>query len=131
MSGVVYETGGHGFERRIGARTPMEIEVAWVDPSAGGNRAGRQWTGRIENASVTGAVVTGPADLPIGVGEGACLRYEGADSQVVIRRREATEVAHVARYGVELTRLDPTLKRRLYEAAAPEQASTQLWDLTS
>lgn len=132
MSGVVYETGDHGFERRIGARTPVRIEITWVDPSAGSaNRGGHQWTGWIENASVTGATVTGPADLPIAVGEGASLRFEGADSQVVIRRREPTDVADVARYGVELTRLHPSLKRRLYEAAAPEQAGTELWDLSS
>src|SRR4051794_36076391 len=85
--------GGAG-DRRIGWRAPVVgVVLDWVVPRQGVLAFGRTRTiaGTVVDVSVTGAAVLGPADLPVAIGHTALVRYEDADSSVIVRRRVPTD----------------------------------------
>ncbi len=121
MTPVVYETGTAPFERRIGKRVPTAgLDVRWVEPRWGrpSTEPPREWNGQVDDVSVTGAAIRGPADLPVGPGTKAVVRFSGQDSGVIVRRIEATDEPSVLRYGVELAVVHPTLRSRIFAAVA-------------
>jgi len=74
MPTVSYHADTGRFERRIDTRqdTPP-LEVTWICTASS---PFTEWTGRIENASVTGASVFGPVGLPVEIGAEAKIRFE-------------------------------------------------------
>ncbi len=126
--------GGAG-DRRIGWRAPVVgVVLDWVVPRQGVLAFGRTRTsaGTVVDVSLTGAAVLGPAELPFAIGDTAIVRYEGADSSVIVRRRVPTDDPATHLFGVELMVVHPALMRlidaRIVEArkrmtAAPEPAS--------
>ncbi|HEY6531489.1 MAG TPA: PilZ domain-containing protein [Acidimicrobiales bacterium] len=131
MGSVDYETGTAPFERRIGRRARSEdLEVVWVEPQwgeAGRVKRSRQWHGIVDDVSVTGACVRGPADLPVGPGTKAVLRYRGRDTGVVVRHCQHTEDPEVLRFGVEFAVLHQNLKDRVYSVVSGGDESPQRW----
>jgi hypothetical protein len=108
---------GRRFDRRIGRRAIAgPIDVRWVVPASGILRATREHPGRIEEVSLTGAAVTGPAKLRVEIGDTVLLRYEGGDSSVIVRRRDPTDEPDLYRYGVELLVVHPMLRTQLLAA---------------
>ena len=110
-----YEFGeGRRFDRRIGRRSLTgPIDVRWVVPARGLLRRARTYPGRIEEVSLTGLAITGPAKLPVEIGATVLVRYEGGDSSVIVRRSQPTDVFGLGRYGVELVVVHPELRREL------------------
>jgi hypothetical protein len=112
MPTVAYTTNAGRFERRIGQRvSTASLEVTWVDRS--GSKP-REWPGRIENASVTGASVFGPDDLDIPLDSETILSFEGADTVVRLCRSEPSGRAGINRYGVEFVSRKSPLQDHLY-----------------
>lgn len=106
---------GRSFERRIGQRAETEsVEVGWVLPASGLLRTERVHPGRIEQVSLTGAAITGPAGMRAEVGDTVLIRYRGGDSSVIIRRLDPTDDAAVRRFGVELVVVHPLLQAELF-----------------
>jgi hypothetical protein len=107
---------GRSFDRRIGRRavTPP-IDVTWVMPATGLLRTSRERPGSIEEVSLTGAAVVGPANLRVEVGDTVLLRFAGGDSSVIVRRVDPAD-GDGARFGVELVVVHPVLKRQLLGA---------------
>jgi len=118
MGTVEYET-RRNFERRIGRRVEVDaIDVTWIVAQTG--RFGMKKrplvaAGQIEDISVTGAAVIGPAELPLEPGATTLLRSGGGDSVVVVRHRAPTEDHGIVRYGVEITRPSPSLKQHIHQ----------------
>jgi hypothetical protein len=135
MTGVDYSTGTPAFEQRIGGRVAIYgLDVTWVEPlreAGGGRKPAREWPGQIEEVSVTGASIRGPAAMSIGLDCRATLRFRGEDTVVSINRRQRTESPGVLRYGVEWIDLQPELKAQVYEAVAPDNESPERWDLNA
>lgn len=133
MPTVDYETGVR-FERRIGKRvTPEALEVAWVDrPVEPGHRGDpdREWPGRVENVSVTGAAVLGPTTMSLAVGDHAILRYDGGESVVLVCRDEPTEERGVRVYGVEFKALNTRLRSEVYALVSEGRSDEVHWYLT-
>ena len=105
-------TVGGAVERRIGWRAPVVgVVLDWVVPRQGVLAFGRTRTiaGTVVDVSVTGAALLGPADLPFAVGDTALVRYEGADSSVIVRRRVPTDDPATHLFGVELQVVHPVL----------------------
>lgn len=135
MAPVVYETGTQSFEQRIGTRALAEwISVTWVEapsddhPTHG---APREWPGQLQDVSVSGASVLGPADLPTDADGKILLRYHDQLSEVVVHRRDPTENPAMRRYGVEWVLIQPYLKTQVYEVVSPVGESPQRWDMSS
>ena len=107
---------GRSFDRRIGRRavTPP-IDVTWVVPATGLLRTVRERPGSIVEVSLTGAAVTGPANLKVKVGDTVLLRFAGGESSVIVRRFDPPE-GDRARFAVELVVVHPVLKRQLLGA---------------
>jgi hypothetical protein len=135
MTEVVYEAGGRPFEQRIGDRVAIYgLDVRWVEPlreNASSRKPPREWPGQVEEVSVTGASIRGPAELPLGPGGLAILRFNGQDSTVSVHRRQRTETAGVIRYGVEFVELRPDLKAQIYATVAPDNESPERWDMNA
>lgn len=134
MTGVVYETGSPAFERRIGTRVPIYgLDVTWIEPQLDGpsHRSPRKWRGQIDEVSVTGAAVRGPAGLLVGPAGEAVIRFCDEDTQVTVHRQMPTETPGICRYGVEFIGARPSLKAKVFEAVAPEHESPLRWDLTN
>jgi hypothetical protein len=135
MTGVEYSTGSPAFERRIGDRVVIYgLDVTWIEPvqePGAGRTPPREWRGRIEEVSVTGASIRGPVAMSIGPDCRATIRFGDQDSVVSIHRRQRTESSGVLRYGVEWIDLQPELRARVYEAVAPEDESRDRWDLNA
>ena len=134
MAPVVYETGTPAFEQRIGTRVLADwISVTWVEGPPNGHPthgAPREWPGRIQDVSVSGASILGPADLPTHPDGTILLRYRDELSEGVVNRRDPTENPTLRRYGVEWVRIQPSLKTQIYEAVAPAGESPERWDMT-
>lgn len=128
MATVSYGTGTAPFERRIGRRSDVDgLEVTWIEPRWGHSSvasAPREWVGVVDDVSVTGAGVRGPADLPLGPGTKAVLRYRGRDTGVVVRHCQRTEDPEVVHFGVEFAVLHPKLKERVYSVIAADGESS-------
>lgn len=106
---------GRSFERRIGKRAETEVvDVSWVLPASGLIRNERVHPGRIEQVSLTGAAITGPADMRLSVGEMVLVRFRDVDSSVIVRRSEVTDDPDVRRFGVELVVVHPVLQAELF-----------------
>ncbi len=135
MTGVDYSTGTPAFEQRIGDRVAIYgLDVTWIEPvrePGNGRRAPREWPGQIEDVSVTGASIRGPAAMSIGSDCRATIRFADQDTAVSIHRRQRTESSGVLRYGVEWIDLQPELRARVFEAVAPDNESPDRWDLSS
>jgi hypothetical protein len=135
MTGVEYSTGTPAFEQRIGDRVSIYgLDVTWVEPGHGngnGHKPPREWPGQIEDVSVTGASIRGPAAMSIGPDCRATLRFGDEDSVVSIHRRQRTETSGVLRYGVEWIDLKPELKVHVFAAVAPEHESPTRWDMNA
>jgi hypothetical protein len=125
MGIIDYET-RQGFDRRIGRRVPVDaIPVELVVARTGRlgtKKAPLEVSGCIEDVSVTGVGITGPADLPLQPGDSAVLRHDGRESVVVLRHRRPTEHPSIVRYGVELTRAHPALRRRIDAALTADSS---------
>ncbi len=107
---------GRSFDRRIGRRTVTPpIDVTWVVPASGLLRTARERPGSIVEVSLTGAAVTGPANLKAKVGDTVLLRFAGGESSVIVRRIDPPE-GDQARIAVELVVVHPVLKRQLLGA---------------
>jgi hypothetical protein len=108
------------FDRRIGRRVDTEtFDVSWVIARSGrfgSKKPPIEAAGQIQNVSVTGAAITGPDHLPLEPGSTALVRLKGRDSVVVVRHREPLEQAGTMRYGVELTRPHPSLKKLIHDS---------------
>ena len=114
------------FDRRIGRRVELDaidvINVSWIVPRSGRfgrKKAPAEVAGRIEAVSLTGATITGPADLGLAPGDRAVVRCRGRDSVVAVRHAQPPAENGAVRYGVELTRTQPILKRRIDELLDP------------
>jgi hypothetical protein len=107
---------GRSFDRRIGRRavTPP-IDVTWVVPATGLLRTARERPGSVVEVSLTGAAVTGPANLKVKVGDTVLLRFAGGESSVIVRRIDPAE-GDGARVAVELVVVHPVLERQLLGA---------------
>jgi hypothetical protein len=131
MGTVNYDTGTAPFERRIGRRaTPEDLEVVWVEPRWGESTTStppREWAGVVDDVSVTGAGVRGPADLPVGPGTKAVLRYRGCDTGVVVRHCQHTADPEVARFGVEFAVLHPGLEEEVFRLVSGGAESPHRW----
>jgi hypothetical protein len=115
---------GRSFDRRIGQRAETDaVVVEWVLPAAGLLRNERSHPGRVEQVSLTGAAVSGPAAMRAKVGDTVLLRHQGADSSVIIRRADPTDDPDVSRYGVELVVVHPLLQAELYPGQARPPAA--------
>ena len=127
MGLVDYHAGTAPFERRIGRRAdPEGLEVVWVEPRWGpavADSSPREWLGVVEDVSVTGAAVRGPADLPVGPGTKAVIRYRGRDTGVVVRHCQMTDNPEVLRFGVEFAVLHPDLERLVHSVVAGDSES--------
>src|SRR4051794_18592874 len=105
---------GGAVDRRIGWRAPVVgVVLDWVVPREGVLAFGRTRTiaGTVVDVSVTGAAVLGPAELPFAIGDTAVVRFEEADSSVIVRRRVPTEDPATHLFGVELKVVHPALMR--------------------
>jgi len=135
MTGVDYSTGTPAFEQRIGDRVSIYgLDVTWIEPvreAGAGRKPPREWPGQIEDVSVTGASIRGPAAMSIGADCRATIRFRDQDTVVSIHRRQRTESSGVLRYGVEWVQLQPELKAHVYEAVAPDDESPDRWDLNA
>ena len=121
MGTVGFQT-QHTFERRIGRRVELDpidvINVSWIMPRSGRfgrSKAPAEVVGRIEAVSLTGAAIIGPADLRLAPGDRAVVRCRGRDSIVAVRHCQPTDESGAMRYGVELGRTQPVLRRRIDE----------------
>jgi hypothetical protein len=133
MTGVEYSTGTPAFEQRIGGRVPIYgLDVTWIEPQepGGGRRPPRTWPGQIEELSVTGASIRGPAAMTIGPDLRATIRFHDQDTIVSIHRRQRTETSGMLRYGVEWVELQSELKAHVFAALAPEHESPDRWDMS-
>ncbi len=117
------------FDRRIGRRLVLDgidvINVTWMVPQRG--RFGRpkpplELAGRIENVSITGAAIVGPSELSLSTGDEAVIRCGGRDNIVSVRHAEPCGDDRTTRYGVEITSVQPNLKRRIQELLDPTLA---------
>lgn len=118
-------TASGGTERRIGWRAQVVgVQIEWVTPRRRllGLGAPRCVVGPVVDVSLTGAALLGPATLPFGVGDTAVVRYEGADSTVVVRRRVATDDPETNLFGVELGVVHPAFMRLIDASVAEARA---------
>ena len=107
---------GRSFDRRIGRRTVTPpIDVTWIVPATGLLRTVRERPGCIEEVSLTGAAITGPANLKVKVGDTVLVRFAGGESSVIVRRMDPVD-GDLVRFAVELMVVHPVLKRQLLGA---------------
>lgn len=121
MPSVAYDTGTIGFERRIGRRLALgPVPVSWLEVTSDGRARpkGHEWPGVVENVSITGAAVTGPADLPVKIGAQALLRYRDGESVVTVTRVQTTDRPGEARFGIEFVVLHPDLRALVHDRIA-------------
>src|SRR6478735_9005526 len=110
------------FDRRIGRRVELDaidvINVSWIVPRSGRfgrKKAPAEVAGRIEAVSLTGATMASRADLRLAPGDRVGRRCRGRDSVIAVHDACPAAESGAVRYGVQFTRTQPILKRRIDE----------------
>jgi hypothetical protein len=112
-------------DRVVERYSSMGIEVFWFPPTRTvlGTRP-KKVKGEVVDLSVSGALLLAPANGKVHPGTLAELELEGSLGVVEVRHVKATDDPGSFHYGLQLLRMEPKLRQRVYDLVAQHRGDS-------